>query len=69
MSTQFQIALLRGVIGGCVTAGSTFFITLATGHAVRDAGIAAGVSFFGYLLARGVGEGAIDTQAAKVTTP
>jgi hypothetical protein len=65
MSAQFQTALIRGAIGGAIFAGSAFFAQLASGGSLKAAGVAAGVSFFGYLLLRSGIEGYIDTQAAK----
>jgi hypothetical protein len=65
MSQQFQTALVRGVIGAVIFAGSAFFGQLATGSGYKAAGVAAGVAFFGYLILRSGIEGYIDTQAAQ----
>jgi len=74
MSDQLKAALTRGVLGGLVNAGSTFFAGLAAGagttgsvnHVVLIvAGIGAGAAFFSTLAVRFAAEGLIDTQAAK----
>lgn len=65
MSDAFKTALVRGLIGAVIFAGSAAFSQLATGASLRAAGIAAGVAFFGYLILRSGVEGYIDTQAAS----
>jgi hypothetical protein len=69
VSDAFKTALIRGVIGAVIFAGSAGFSQLATGASFRAAGIAAGVAFFGYLILRSGVEGYIDTQAAKAPSP
>jgi hypothetical protein len=61
----WQIALIRGLIGGGLAAGLAFFTQLASGASTRNAGIAAGVGFFTYLGLRSGIEGVIDQAAAK----
>ena len=65
MSDQLKTALIRGAIGGLIVAGATFFTLASQGQSLKLAGIAAGASFFTYVVTRGGIEGAIDTQAAK----
>ena len=65
MSDQFKSALVRGLIGGVIFAGSAAFSQLTTGASYKAAGIAAGVAFFGYLILRSGVEGYIDTNAAS----
>jgi len=74
VSDQLKTALVRGVIGGLVNAGSTFFAGLAAGASAAGginhvvllvAGIGAGAAFFATLATRFAAEGLIDTQAAK----
>lgn len=64
MSAQITEALKRAVVGGLVTAGLTFFTTLQTTDNLRDASIAAGAAFFGYIVIRGGFEGGIDSGRA-----
>ena len=75
MSQPLKVALVRGVIGGAINAGSVFFASLAAGAGTTGsvnhvvlliAGIAAGAAFFATLATRFAAEGLIDTQAAKL---
>ena len=69
MSDAFKTALIRGLILAVILAGSAGFSQLATGGTFKQAGIAAGVAFFGSLILRSGVEGYIDTQAPKVIPP
>lgn len=67
MSPQFQVALLRGVIGSVIMAGVAFFSVWGSSGMLHPAEIAAGAALFAQLAIRGVAEGWIDTAAASNT--
>ena len=76
MSDTLTTALVRGVLGGLVNAGSAFFAALAAGASATGsinhvvllvAGVGAGGAFFATLATRFAAEGLIDTQAAKTS--
>jgi hypothetical protein len=59
MTPQLRTALVRGLIGGIICMGVTFFSAVAADGA-GPAAIAAGGAFFAYLSARGAAEGFYD---------
>lgn len=72
MTPEMTTALVRGLVGGVITAGVSFFAVLGgmaadgiTGNEMLAAGIATGGAFFGYLAVRVLGEGTIDSNRAK----
>ncbi len=65
MSEQMKAATIRALYGALLTAALTFLTTYQLGrggaYQLEDAAIAAGTTLLGYLIARGMAEGWIDT--------
>ena len=66
MTEQFKAATIRALYGAILTAALTLLTTYQSGDDASDrweqALIAAGTAFLGYLLARGMAEGLIDSN-------
>jgi len=60
-----RAATIRAVYGALLTAALTFLVTYQTGRGVptrlEDALLAFGTTFIGYMIARGMAEGLIDS--------
>ena len=66
MSEQYKAALIRALITGVITSALTALSTWATTNEPKTIIIAAGTAFLTPFAARFVGEGAYDTQRAKI---
>lgn len=72
MTAQFKAATIRALYGAILLAAATFLAALQvaefrTSETIADAGIAAGVTFIGYMIARGMAEGLIDSNRAPTS--
>ncbi len=57
-----KAATIRGMYGGIFTGMLTLFTSFQVMHSWTDAGIAAAVTFSGYMVSRGMAEGIIDSN-------
>lgn len=66
MTEQFKAATIRALYGGLLSGAMVFLIGLQVDirsiDTVQDSGIAAGVAFLSYMIARGIAEGIIDSN-------
>lgn len=66
MSSQLVAATIRALYGGILTAALTFLTTYQLGrgsaYQLEDAALAGGITLLGYMIARGIAEGLIDTN-------
>ena len=65
MSAEFKTALFRGLLTAALVAVSGFLATWSTTDDVKTLIIAAAVPAVATLMARFVGEGTVDTRAAR----
>lgn len=61
MTAQFKAATIRALYGALLTAAMTLLTALQV-IGLDDAALAASVTFVGYMLARGMAEGLIDSS-------
>jgi len=71
ITPQFQAATIRALYGAVLTGGLVAITTYQTTGRGRDAILAGGASFVGYMITRGAAEGFIDSsrQANGRVTP